>query len=404
MNRMKRSLLALGALLVLSSTASAVPNNSGGPGNTNGVNTQGGGDPPPTPPKPPKPLHSGLDLNNMPMATMGGDGPAPDTTQPPGATTPPGGSTGGGGGGGGSGPASASPDAAAAEAGKAYRSDILPGQMDAINAGGVPDAGRTTPVQRAASVDGITINTSMAPAMLGGVGGSRGSSRHSDLLGGALTRMRMRDYRGAAAYARQAIADDPKDDHAHALLAQASNHLGDFGAAEASASDAIKLNPGNAAAWQNRAWAQVHQKKYPEALEAAEQAVALKPNAASNYAVKAYAEAGLGRKDAAMADLERAASLDPRFLGRVEHARKTGEIFNPDEELAGLTDEMAGGAAGAGKEGGSKSGPIKVGGIALLALGLWAGLQLGMRAARPKVAAPAAQKFPPTRFGPPPQG
>ena len=162
---------------------------------------------------------------------------------------------------------------------------------------------------------------------------------------------------------RRALADDPGDAEAHALLAyvltdldragealdEANSavglapdlplaHLARSGAllhldrakdAEAAAREAIRLDPGNADAFAALAAALTDRRQRQEALDAAEQALALDPEHPGATNLRAIALTRLGRRDEAAGALEGALSRDPE--NAVSHANRGWTLLHQND-------------------------------------------------------------------------
>jgi len=162
---------------------------------------------------------------------------------------------------------------------------------------------------------------------------------------------------------RRALAEDPNDAEAHALLAftltdldRAPEALGEANTAiglapdlttghlarsqallqmdravdaEASAREAIRLDPGDADAFAALSAALTDRRQRQEALDAAEQALALNPEHTTATNLRTIALVRLGRKDEASGALEGALSRDPE--NAVSHANRGWTLLHQND-------------------------------------------------------------------------
>ncbi|MBI3552660.1 MAG: protein kinase [Elusimicrobia bacterium] len=185
---------------------------------------------------------------------------------------------------------------------------------------------------------------------------------HDKLLGNALTKLKMRDWRAALADLNLLLTNDPYDALALHKRAEAENHLGLYKEAELDARKALALDPGSAGAWQQLAWSLLKQGRYQEALEAINRALALDPANANDYAIRAYIKSMLGDRDGAIADLEKAALLDPHYRHKLDLARQGGRIYDPGEDEDSIADMVSSALGGVSRR------PLVLAGLAVILL------------------------------------
>ncbi|MBI5595497.1 MAG: protein kinase [Elusimicrobia bacterium] len=129
----------------------------------------------------------------------------------------------------------------------------------------------------------------------------------------AASRMRIKDYAGAAAALDKALAVNPKDDAARYVRADALLRAGSPKEAEAEAGRVLDSVPGHAGALNIRALARNRGGDFPGALADAQAALSAKADSALAFYNLAYALAGLGQRAQSLTALQSAARLDPSF-------------------------------------------------------------------------------------------
>jgi tetratricopeptide (TPR) repeat protein len=141
---------------------------------------------------------------------------------------------------------------------------------------------------------------------------------------------------------RQALASDPSDAHAHAILALCLCHLEKYDAAQQEAQQAIHLAPDFAFAHYALAWVLDERRRYGEALGTVKEAIRLEPEDADYRALEAQIHINLGQWQPALEAAETGLQFEPdhvactnlRALALVKVGRKAEAGATLDTALA----------------------------------------------------------------------
>ncbi|MBI3553630.1 MAG: protein kinase [Elusimicrobia bacterium] len=186
---------------------------------------------------------------------------------------------------------------------------LLGGSLTPSGASGAEATGASSGSQGALAV--VPGRDSGAP---GGATTQTDSARSAATLTTQAKRsLSVNDPKAAAALLKQALALNPKDPQALALLSMSESRLKDYPAALKAAEEGLKLAPNNPVLLDAQAYALNGLKDYRGALAAADAALAANPNDALAHFNRAIALAGLGDRDGALAELKTAATLSPKF-------------------------------------------------------------------------------------------
>jgi lipoprotein NlpI len=154
-----------------------------------------------------------------------------------------------------------------------------------------------------------------------------------DLVARADTQADAKDYAGAIADYKAAIALQPDYALAYYDLAVTQYEKNDFTGAIDSFSQAIAHDPQNADAYLNRGVAKFELQDYPAAIADYNAALAINPDDTAAIYSRALAQRREGDFDAAFADYDHAIALDPNYW-RAYNGRATAHNAHGDFELA----------------------------------------------------------------------
>ncbi len=114
--------------------------------------------------------------------------------------------------------------------------------------------------------------------------------------------------------ARLALAEDPDDSFAHALLASSLGHVEKFDEATREVHQAIHLDPDFAFAHSIHASILTDRNRYTEAASAIAEAIRLEPQEPSHYSRSAAIQLQQSKWEEALEDADRALALDPEHV------------------------------------------------------------------------------------------
>jgi lipoprotein NlpI len=186
-----------------------------------------------------------------------------------------------------------------------------------------------TKISRAAAVRALAVALALV------VGGCRTppAPTAEQLALDGVARAERKDFAGAAADFRRALALRPDDADTRYNLGLALLEGGDLAGAEAELRRALALRPGDAEAWHGLGQAAFNRRDYAAAIAAFDRALALDAGLVDTVYARALARRRSGDFDGAFADYDRAVALAPDYW-RAYNGRATTRNAHGDFALA----------------------------------------------------------------------